>query len=153
MEEMRLTSPAFQDNGKIPAKYTCDGDNTSPELVIENVPAGTKSLALILEDPDAPNGLWVHWVMWNINPRIGKLVEQAEPRESVIGKNSWGHNQYGGPCPPSGTHRYIFRLYALDATLDLAGMASKGQLDVAMEGHLLAEAALTGLYGEAGESA
>lgn len=148
MEKMRLTSPAFKDQGHIPAKYTCDGDNVSPELVIENVPPGTKSLALILEDPDAPNGLWVHWVAWNIRPNIGMLPERAEPRESVIGKNSWGHNQYGGPCPPSGTHRYIFRLYALDKTLDLAGTASKGQLDVAMTDHVLAETALTGLFSE-----
>lgn len=151
MERMRLTSPAFEDNGKIPAKYSCDGDNVNPELRVENVPSGTKSLALIMEDPDAPNGLWVHWVVWNIRPNIGVLVERAEPRESVIGKNSWGHNQYGGPCPPSGTHHYVFRMYALDKTLDLAGTASKGQLDVAMEGHVLAEAVLTGLYSEGGK--
>lgn len=147
MEKMRLTSPAFKGHGRIPAQFTCDGDNINPELVIENVPAGTRSLALIMEDPDAPNGLWVHWVLWNIGPRVTKLVEQAEPREAVIGKNSWGHNQYGGPCPPSGTHRYIFRLYALDITLELAGTASKGQLDVAIQDHVLAEAELTGLYG------
>lgn len=153
MERMQLTSPAFQDNGQIPAKYTCDGDNTNPQLVIENVPRGTKSLALIMEDPDAPNGLWVHWVLWNIRPNIGTLVERAEPRESVIGKNSWGHNQYGGPCPPSGTHRYMFKMFALDTTLDLAGTASKGQLEVAMEGHVLAEATLTGIYSETGEQA
>jgi Raf kinase inhibitor-like YbhB/YbcL family protein len=148
MEKMRLISPAFQDNEKIPPRFTCDGDNISPELVIENVPRGTKSLALIMEDPDAPNGLWVHWIVWNIRPNIGKLVEHSEPRESVIGKNSWGHNQYGGPCPPSGTHRYIFRLYALDVVLDLAGTASKGQLDVAMGQHIKAEASLTGLCSE-----
>ncbi len=150
MEKMRLTSPAFQDNGQIPSRFTCDGDNINPELVIENVPPGTKSLALLMEDPDAPNGLWVHWVVWNIRPNIGVLVERAEPRESVIGKNSWGHNQYGGPCPPSGTHRYMFKLFALDTTLDLAGTASKGQLEVAMEDHVLAEAVLTGLYSEEG---
>jgi Raf kinase inhibitor-like YbhB/YbcL family protein len=147
MDKMRLTSPGFKDNGRIPARYTCDGDNMNPELRIENVPAGTKSLALVMEDPDAPNGLWVHWVLWNIGPRVTTLVEQAEPREVVIGKNSWGHNQYGGPCPPSGTHRYIFRLYALDTSLELAGTASKGQLDVAMQDHILEEAVLTGLYG------
>lgn len=147
MEKMRITSPAFQDNGRIPARYSCDGDNMNPELRFENIPEGTKSLALVMEDPDAPNGLWVHWILWNIGPRVTTLVEQAEPREVVIGKNSWGHNQYGGPCPPSGSHRYVFRLYALDTTLDLAGTASKGQLDVAMQDHILAEASLTGLYG------
>lgn len=147
MEKMRLTSPAFEDNGRIPARYTCDGDNISPELRIEKVPSGTRSLALVMEDPDAPNGLWVHWILWNMGPRTEALAERAEPREAVIGKNSWGHNQYGGPCPPSGTHRYIFRLYALDITLDLAGTASKGQLDVAMQDHILAEAVLSGLCG------
>ncbi len=147
MGEMRLTSPAFKDNGRIPARYTCDGDNINPELRIEHVPEGTKSLALVMEDPDAPNGLWVHWILWNMGPRTTELVEQAEPREVVIGKNSWGHNQYGGPCPPSSNHRYIFRLYALDTTLELAGTASKGQLDVAMQDHVIEEAVLTGLYG------
>ena len=152
MEKMRLTSPAFQDNGQIPSRFTCDGDNINPELVIENVPPGTKSLALLMEDPDAPNGLWVHWVVWNIRPNIGVLVERAEPRESVIGKNSWGHNQYGGPCPPSGTHRYMFKLFALDTTIGLAGTASKGELEVAMEDHVLGQAVLTGLYSEGGAS-
>lgn len=147
MADMRLTSPAFQDNGRIPAKYTCDGDNINPELRISDPPLGTKSLALVMEDPDAPNGTWVHWIVWNISPRMTSLVEGAEPREAVIGRNSWGHNMYGGPCPPSGTHHYVFRLYALDAPLDLAGTASKGQLNVSMEGHILAEAVLTGLYG------
>ncbi|HBA87777.1 MAG TPA: YbhB/YbcL family Raf kinase inhibitor-like protein [Geobacter sp.] len=148
MAQMRLTSPEFKENGRIPAKYTCDGDNISPELRIAGTPPGTKSLALVLEDPDAPNGLWVHWIVWNIDPGTTTLAQQAQPRESVIGRNSWGHSKYGGPCPPSGTHRYVFRLYALDAQLDLAGTASKGQLNVAMEGHVLAEAVLTGLYGE-----
>ena len=150
MENMRITSPAFRDNEAIPAKFTCEGENVNPELAIENVPPGTKSLALLVEDPDAPNGLWVHWAVWNINPNLRTLVEHAEPRESVIGKNSWGHNQYGGPCPPSGTHRYMFRLFALDSTLDLPGNAGKGQLDRAMEGHILAEALLTGRYAKKG---
>ena len=152
MEKMRLTSPAFKDNGEIPAKYTCDGDNINPELAIENVPSGTKSLALIMEDPDAPGGLWVHWIVWNIRPNMGVLVERAEPRESVTGKNSWGHNQYGGPCPPSGTHRYMFKLFALDTTIGLAGTAGKGELEAAMEDHVLGQAVLTGLYSEGGES-
>lgn len=153
MENMRITSPAFRDNEEIPARFTCQGDDVNPELAIENVPSGTKSLALLMEDPDAPNGLWVHWAVWNINPNVHLLTEHAEPREAVIGKNSWGHNQYGGPCPPSGTHRYMFRLFALDSTLDLPGIAGKGQLDHAMEGHILAEAQLTGRYGKRGGTA
>lgn len=150
MDKLTISSPAFGDNEKIPSKYTCNGENVSPELKIENVPAGTKSLALVMEDPDAPNGLWIHWAVWNINPNIRTLAEHAEPRESVIGKNSWGHNAYGGPCPPSGTHRYMFRLYALDTTLQLVGDSSKDQMDAAMEGHILAEALLTGLYAKKG---
>ena len=150
MEHFRISSPAFQHNGHIPAKHTCDGANVNPELIIENVPAGTKSLALIMEDPDAPAGLWVHWAVWNINPNIGKLAAHAEPREAVIGKNSWGHNQYGGPCPPSGTHRYMFRMFALDTTIDIPGTSGKEDLEAAMEGHVLSEALLTGLYSKKG---
>jgi Raf kinase inhibitor-like YbhB/YbcL family protein len=150
MDNLRITSPAFRDNEPIPAKYSCEGEDVNPELVIENVPAGTKSLALVVEDPDAPNGLWVHWMVWNINPNIHVMVEHAEPRESVIGKNSWGHNRYGGPCPPSGTHRYQFRLWALDATLDLPGTAGREELFEAMDPHVIAEAVLTGLYAKKG---
>lgn len=152
MDQLQLTSPAFRDNETIPSKYTCEGVDVNPELAIKNVPKGTKSLALVMEDPDAPNGLWVHWAVWNINPNIGVLAEHAEPREAVIGKNTWGHNRYGGPCPPSGTHRYMFRLYALDTTLDLPGSAGKDQLAQAMDGHIVAEALLTGLYAKKGSS-
>lgn len=150
MEHFRLSSPAFRHNDHIPARFTCDGANVNPELIIENVPKGTKSLTLIMEDPDAPAGLWVHWAVWNINPNIGKLAEHAEPRESVIGKNSWGHNQYGGPCPPSGTHRYMFRLFALDTIIDIPGTSGRKELEKAMEGHVLSEALLTGLYAKKG---
>ena len=150
MEKLRITSPAFGDNEAIPSKYTCDGEDVNPELKIENVPVGTKSLALVMDDPDAPDGLWVHWLVWNINPNLRVLVEKAEPRESVVGKNTWGRNRYGGPCPPSGTHRYMFKLYALDATLDLPGSAGKEQLIEAMDGHILGEALLTGRYTKRG---
>lgn len=150
MEHFRVSSPAFHHNDHIPAKYTADGANVNPELVIENVPAGTKSLTLIVEDPDAPAGLWVHWAVWNINPNIGRLVEHAEPREAVIGKNSWGHNNYGGPHPPSGTHRYMFRIFALDTTIDIPGTSGREALENAMEGHVLGEALLTGLYAKKG---
>jgi Raf kinase inhibitor-like YbhB/YbcL family protein len=150
MEEMRLTSPAFSNQGRIPAKYTCDGEDVNPPLQIENVPAAARSLALVMDDPDAPHGLFIHWTLWNINPRLTSIEEHAEPRETVCGKNSWGHNRYGGPCPPSGTHHYEFRLYALDTTLDLSGNASRDQLEDAMDQHILAVALLTGLYAKKG---
>ena len=152
MADLRLTSPAFGDQQRIPRKYTCEGEDVNPPLVIENVPEGTKSLALVLEDPDAPHGMFIHWTLWNLNPRLAGIDEQAEPRESVCGKNSWGHNRYGGPCPPSGTHRYEFRLYALDTTLELAGSASREQLGEAMDQHIIAVALLTGLYAKKGAS-
>jgi Raf kinase inhibitor-like YbhB/YbcL family protein len=150
MAELSITSPAFGDGQKIPEKYTCDGQNVSPPLTMENVPPGTKSLALVVEDPDAPHGLFIHWTLWNINPRLAALEENSQPRESVCGKNSWGHNSYGGPCPPSGTHHYEFRLYALDSTLDISGNASREQLGEAMDTHILAVALLTGLYSKKG---
>lgn len=146
MEEMRLSSPAFGDQQRIPGKFTCDGENTSPPLEIANVPDKAKSLALVLEDPDAPYGTFIHWTLWNLSPRLSRIEENQEPRESVCGKNSWGHNRYGGPCPPTGTHRYEFRLYALDTYLDISGSSNRDQLQDAMEGHILAVARLTGLY-------
>jgi Raf kinase inhibitor-like YbhB/YbcL family protein len=150
MAELRITSPAFGDGQKIPEKYTCGGQNVSPPLAMENVPPGTKSLALVVEDPDAPHGLFIHWTLWNINPRLAALEENSQPRESVCGKNSWGHNSYGGPCPPSGTHHYEFRLYALNSTLDISGNSSREQLGEAMDTHILAVALLTGLYSKKG---
>lgn len=147
MEKMTITSPAFADNGQIPAKYTCDGDDINPPLRIENVPAGARSLALVIEDPDAPAGLWVHWMVWNIQPHQSEIAENATPKEAMAGRNSFQRTSYGGPCPPSGTHRYIFRLFALDSVLKLAGGSSKDELEAAMKNHLLAEAQLIGRYG------
>jgi len=146
MEELKIASPAFADRGNIPAKYTCDGSDVNPPLTIQNVPAGTKSLALIMDDPDAPSGMWVHWLVWNINPATREIAENTVSRESISGKNDWHRNSYGGPCPPSGTHRYFIKLYALDATLALSGASTKSDLEKAMEGHILAEAQLLGLY-------
>lgn len=146
MGNMRLTSPAFADQEMIPARYTCEGDDISPPLHMENVPAGTKSLALVVEDPDAPSGLWVHWTVWNMPPSTKEIGENAVPKEAVLGKNDWHRNTYGGPCPPSGTHRYVFRLHALDTILDLAGAEPKSALMEAMEGHVLEVAVLTGSY-------
>ncbi len=146
MSDMKISSPAFAHNGSIPAKYTCDGEDKSPPLVIGNVPSGAKSLALIVDDPDAPAGTWVHWVLWNIPPATSELGENAFPPGALQGKNSWGKNLYGGPCPPSGSHRYFFKLYALDATLDLGPATTKKELERAMEKHIVARAELTGVY-------
>lgn len=146
MNELRITSPAFEDNGSIPAKYTCDGLDASPPLAVGNVPAGARSLALIVDDPDAPAGTWVHWVLWNIPPATAEIGENAVPPGAQQGKTDFGRNDYGGPCPPSGTHRYFFKLYALDATLSLGPATTKKALEKAMEGHVIARAQLIGLY-------
>ncbi len=146
-----FSSPAFGHGQPIPAVYTCKGRNISPPLTWSDLPQGTKSLALIMDDPDAPLGTWVHWVIYNIPPtRTG--LEEALPSEerladgSLQGKNSWRRIGYGGPCPPSGTHRYYFRLYALDSMLSLAPGAMKEQLLQAMQGHILAQAEWMGTF-------
>ncbi|HEY3423796.1 MAG TPA: YbhB/YbcL family Raf kinase inhibitor-like protein [Negativicutes bacterium] len=148
MELMKISSPAFANKTEIPAKYTCDGEDVNPPLHIENIPAGTKSLALIVEDPDAPSGLWTHWALWNINPHQGEISEDSVPREAVAGKNDFHRNSYGGPCPPSGTHRYFFKVFALDTVLGLAGSEGREALEKAMDQHLLAQASLVGVYGK-----
>jgi len=146
-----ITSSAFNEGGMIPAKYTCDGRNISPPLKWEDAPAGTKSFALIGDDPDAPVGVWVHWVMWNIPADVKELGENVEPKGDLPNGSKQGITDfrrpgYGGPCPPSGTHRYYFKLYALDTMLDLAGSATKADLLKAMKGHILAEGQLMGKY-------
>lgn len=148
---MELTTMAFQEGAMIPAKYTCDGQDISPPLAWQDVPPGTKSLALISDDPDASRGAWVHWVAFNIPPQGGSLEENIKrdkefPNGMRQGSNDWPRIGYGGPCPPSGTHRYCFKLYALDTTLTLKPGASKAQLLQAMQGHILAEAQLMGKY-------
>jgi hypothetical protein len=142
---MKLTSPAFENKGKIPSEYSCGGDDVNPELDISDVPADAKTLALVMDDPDAPAGTWVHWVIWNM-PVVSKIGKNSLPDRAVQGKNSWGRNDYGGPCPPSGTHRYFFKLYALDTELDLDENADKKDLENAMKGHILAQAQLMGKY-------
>ncbi len=140
---MKLTSPEFENGNKIPREFTCEGDDFNPKLIIEDIPAGTKSLALIVDDPDAPMGTWVHWVSFNI-PVVSQIDE-----DSILGKqglNDFGRKEYGGPCPPSGTHRYFFKLYALDTVLDLNEGINKEALEEAMEGHILDKAELIGLY-------
>jgi hypothetical protein len=146
MENLTLTSPAFEDGGAIAAKYTCDSENSSPPLVIGSVPDKARSLALIVDDPDAPGGMWVHWVAWNIPPQTREIPENWLPDGASQGRNDWRRNKYGGPCPPSGTHHYYFKLYALDTTLNLEPMATKADLELAMKGHVLASGQLMGTY-------
>jgi Raf kinase inhibitor-like YbhB/YbcL family protein len=148
---IKLTSSAFVENGLIPKQYTCDSKDISPPLKWESVPEKTKSFALICDDPDAPMGTWVHWVLFNLPANKRELPENLPPIATLPdgsrqGKNDFGKIGYGGPCPPSGTHRYYFKLYALDQPLDLKAGATKGQLLKAMEGHILAEGQLMGKY-------
>lgn len=148
---MKMTSVAFTDGNMIPVKYTCDGQDMSPPLAWRDAPAGTKSFALICDDPDAPVGTWVHWVAFNIPPDVTNLDENVKAEKEFKngmrqGKNSWPRIGYGGPCPPSGTHRYYFKLYALDAILEIKPEATKEQVLQSMKGHVLAEAQLMGKY-------
>lgn len=143
---MKLSSSVFENNQLIPAKYTCDGEDINPPLQISEVPEGTKSLALIIDDPDAPMGTWDHWIVWNINPSVSFIKENSVPEGGVQGMNDFGKQPYGGPCPPSGTHRYFFKLYALDKELELDSSSKKEVLERAMEGHILDKAELVGLY-------
>ncbi len=146
-----LTSSAFTQDGMIPSKYTCDGQDISPPLTWREPPEETQSFALIADDPDAPMGTWVHWVIYNI-PADARELAEGTPQDTELsdgsrqGKNSWPKLGYGGPCPPSGTHRYFFKLYALDTILELEPGANKKQLLKAMEGHILAETELMGKY-------
>lgn len=146
MTQMTMTSPAFVHTKAIPGKFSCDGENVSPPLAIGGVPAEAKSLALIMDDPDAPAGVWVHWVLWNIDPSTTRIGEGSAPAEAEQGVNSWERRTYGGPCPPSGTHRYFFRLFALKERLNLPPSATRKDLDRAMQGKILARCELVGLY-------
>ena len=143
---MKISSPAFENNQFIPVKYTCDGEDINPPLQIENVPKEAKSLVLIVDDPDAPIGIWSHWVVFNIDPSVQFIEEDSSPEGAVEGLNDFKKHSYGGPCPPSGTHHYYFRLYALDTTLDLSSEATREDVLEAIKGHILASAELIGLY-------
>jgi Raf kinase inhibitor-like YbhB/YbcL family protein len=143
--EMSLTSPAFNDEEAIPVEYTCDGEDISPDLDWFGIPEGTASLALIMDDPDAPVGTWVHWVLYNI-PADAPGLRRGVHGLGVDGVNSWGRTGYGGPCPPGGTHRYFFKLYALDSMLDLDAGADKAAVLGVIEGHVLGQAELMGTY-------
>lgn len=148
---MKLTSTAFKEGGLIPKKYTCDDEDLSPPLTWENIPEKTKQLALICEDPDAPMGIWVHWVVYKITPGTERLDENTPPDKNIYGGavqgvNDFGRIGYGGPCPPGGTHRYFFKLYALDTFINLEPGATKASLLKAMQGHILEETRLMGKY-------
>ena len=143
--KMKITSSAFQEGGNIPSKFSCDGADTSPPLQISDVPSGAKSLVLIVDDPDAPSGLFTHWMVWNISPQSSGVAEGSTPK-GVQGTNDFGKSGYGGPCPPSGTHRYCFKIFALDRELDLPFGAKRGQLDAAIKNHVLAQGELMGRY-------
>lgn len=147
----QLTSTSFTHEGAIPIKYTCDGQDVSPPLQWTDPPGNIQSFALICDDPDAPGGTWVHWVLFNLPAGTRSLPEAVRSDATLAdgsrnGTNSWRRLGYGGPCPPRGTHRYFFKLYALDSTLDLAGGASKEKLLQAMQGHVLAETELMAKY-------
>ena len=146
-----IKSNTFTNENTIPSKYTCDGPDLSPPLSWSNPPAGTKSYALIADDPDAPVGTWVHWVVWNIPAGTSSLKEEMDkapkfPDGTRQGVNDFKRTGYGGPCPPGGTHRYYFKLYALDSILDIPANATKANLEAAMKGHVLGQATLMGTY-------
>lgn len=149
--EIKITSSALADAGEIPSKYTCDGEDVSPPLQWDFIPAETQSIALICDDPDAPMGTFVHWVLFNVPPDVRELPENVA-REATLedgsqqGVNDFGKTGYGGPCPPSGTHRYFFKIYALDTKMDLGQSARKDALVKAMKDHILAEGQLMGKY-------
>lgn len=141
---MKIESPVFQNNQTIPEKYTCKGANINPPLSFVEVPENTKTFVLIVDDPDAPMGDWVHWILWNIPSETKTIPENSTV--GVAGSTDFGENKYGGPCPPAGTHRYFFKLYALDSELELPPGSNKADLLSAMEGHILAYAELVGLF-------
>lgn len=148
---MNIESDTFVNGGKIPAKYTCDGENVNPPLAWSGTPEGTKSLALIMDDLDVPkhiraDGLWIHRTLWNIAPEIRNIAENSVPQGAVEGMTTFGKPGYGGPCPPDREHRYFFKLYALDTMLSLPLSATKDDLEQAMQGHILAQAKLVGVY-------
>lgn len=148
---IQVTSPAFSEGGSIPSKYTCDGSNVSPPLRWNTIPDGAKSIALIVDDPDAPRGDWVHWVVYDLPAGLCELPERVPPDQKILGggvqgTTDFGKIGYGGPCPPSGTHRYFFKVYALDKQLGLSPGATRAQLLEAMEGHVLARGQLIGKY-------
>jgi hypothetical protein len=143
MKELIIKSPVFENNGSIPRKYTCDGDDVNPALKVKDIPQGAQTLVLIVDDPDAPMGTWDHWIVWNIPP---KEVIKENSIPGIEGLNDFNKHSYGGPCPPSGTHRYFFKVYALDTELHLDPNSKKEDVERTMDGHILGKGQIVGLY-------
>jgi Raf kinase inhibitor-like YbhB/YbcL family protein len=146
MGNLRISSTAFEQKGAIPSRYTCDGEDVNPPLIIQSISPAAKSMALIVDDPDAPGRTWVHWVVWNISINTKEINENTLPSGAQEGMNDFRKRSYGGPCPPSGTHRYFFKLYALDTVLSLDKNATKAALELAMTGHIIEQTELVGVY-------
>jgi len=144
--KMKITSSSFQEGGDIPSKFSRDGQNINPALRIEGTHSNAKSLLLIMDDPDAPVGLFTHWLVWNIDPKTTDIAEKSVPKGAVQGTNDYPTLGYGGPQPPSGTHRYYFKIFALDQMLDLKAGAKRAEVDAAMRGHVIAQGELMGRY-------
>jgi Raf kinase inhibitor-like YbhB/YbcL family protein len=143
--KMKITSAGFQDGGTIPEKFTCTGANVNPPLHFADIPAQAKSLALVVDDPDAPGGIFLHWLVWNIDPKTTNIAENSVPRNAMQGRNGFGKGAYGGPCPPSGTHRYYFKVYALDVA-KLEGPSTRTDVEFAIQSHAIARGELMGRY-------
>lgn len=143
---IQLTSPDFEQGGLIPVRFTCDGEDVSPTLVFSKLPSDAKSLALIVDDPDAPNGRWIHWLLWNISPDINTIKSGETPQNSISGVNDFRETKYRGPCPAFSEHRYFFTIYALNTEPELAAGESIDALEEAMRGHVLARGQLMGRY-------
>lgn len=143
---MKITSPNFEPMGKIPVKFTGDGQDINPNLKISKTPENTKSLVLIMEDPDAPVGIFTHWLVWDISPNLTEIKENSVPKNAIQGRNDFGKIGYGGPMPPSGSHRYFFKIFALDVKLNLQEGANKEELERAIQGHIIDKVELIGLY-------
>lgn len=144
---LKVSSKSFQHNKEIPSKYTCDGENINPDLVFENIPENTKSIAVIATDPDSPSKVWTHWTLLNIPPNTTQIAEGLIPENAVEGVTDFGETGYGGPCPGSGTHRYFFNVYALDTMLEnVVSGASLSEIEEAMEGHVIDSTQIVGLY-------
>lgn len=142
----QLLSPVFLEKQFIPEKYSCNGENVNPRLIIQGPPEDTQSFVLIVDDLNTRPEKWIHWILFNIPPETQTIEENSFPANSINAKNSWGENKYGGPCPPFGTHNYVFRLYALDTKINLEQTTTREEIEEAMHNHILAETSLTGLY-------
>jgi Raf kinase inhibitor-like YbhB/YbcL family protein len=143
---MKITSPVFQNNDYLPDRFTCNGQNINPPIFISETPLNTKSLVLIVDDPDAPTGTWTHWLVWNIRSDTQEILENSVPKDAFEGITSWGKPGYNGPCPPTSVHRYFFRIFALDTVLDLRPLATVDQLLMAIQNHIVAKAEIIAKY-------